>query len=71
MTREIYPPLPHDVYLALKTWIGHHGVEQPTIWDDLGNILDGCARETACAELGVTCLHEVRQPCEESERGGI
>jgi hypothetical protein len=57
---QIHPPLPHNRHEAMKTSVDRIGVDQPTTWDDEGNLLDGWERETACAELGVTCPREVR-----------
>ena len=57
---QIFPPHPLASREALKTSISHRGVEKPTTWDDENNLLDGWERETACAELGITCPREVR-----------
>jgi hypothetical protein len=57
---QIYPSHPAPVRQAMTTSIDHHGVEQPTTWDDQGNLLDGWERETICAEKGINCPREVR-----------
>jgi site-specific DNA-methyltransferase (adenine-specific) len=57
---QIFPPHPAAVHQALHASITQHGVENPTTWDDEGNLLDGWERESICAALGRNCPREVR-----------
>jgi hypothetical protein len=57
---QIFPTLPPARRAALVASIAHHGVENATVWDDRGNLLDGWERESTCAEKGIACPREVR-----------
>jgi hypothetical protein len=57
---QIFPAHPPARRAALDTSITQHGVENATVWDDDGNLLDGWERESVCAEKGMTCPREVR-----------
>jgi len=52
----------------MDTSITHHGVENATVWDEQGNLLDGWERETICAEKGIACPREVRHFDTEAEK---
>src|SRR5438045_1685404 len=65
---QLFPPLPGDRHEALKASIAHHGVENATVWDQDGNLLDGWEREKACAENGIACPKEVRHYPSEAEK---
>ena len=58
---QIFPPLPPDRHDALDESIVAHGVENATIWDDEGNLLDGWERESICEVHRLRCPREVRQ----------
>ena len=57
---QIFPPHPAPVRQAMDASITHIGVENATVWDDEGNLLDGWERQSICAEKGTTCPREVR-----------
>jgi hypothetical protein len=65
---QIFPIHPADRRAALKISITEHRVQQPTIWDDQGNLLDGWERERLCQELGTTCPREVRHFDNEADK---
>jgi len=65
---QIFPVHPPSRRAALDASISHHGVENPTVWDDEGNLLDGWERETICGEKGITCQREVRHFDSEADK---
>jgi ParB-like chromosome segregation protein Spo0J len=65
---QIFPAHPAPVHERLKTSIAHHGVENPTVWDDEGNLLDGWERKAICEALSTDCPREVRDFGSEAEK---
>jgi hypothetical protein len=65
---QIFPPIPPDRREALRTSIARHGVENATVWDHQGNLLDGFERETIGAELKLHCRRETRTFTSEAEK---
>ena len=66
-TRNSYrllPPLPSDVYEALKANIALNGIVVPVVTDDDGNVLDGFALSLRERHVESWCQH----PCPVSFR---
>ncbi len=66
--RQLLPPLPDSEYRELKRSIELHGVGVPSIWDEVGHLIDGANRERACEELGISCPREIREFGSDAEK---
>ncbi len=47
------PPMTDEEYSALKSSISQHGVMNPILVDERGNVIEGRQRQRACRELGI------------------
>ena len=48
------PPMTDEEYSALKSSISQHGVMNPILVDERGNVIEGRQRQRACRELGTS-----------------
>jgi hypothetical protein len=65
---QFFPTHTGPLNQAIAESIDHHGVHNPTTWDDDGNLLDGWERETICAKKRITCPREVRHFASEADK---
>ena len=65
---RLLPPLPSDVYEALKANIALNGIVVPVVTDDDGNILDGFARKQIANELSYECPTIIEPGWSEEEK---
>jgi len=67
---QIFPAHPPDRRAALEAWNTHHGIgiEDATVWDDQGNVIDGWERESICAKKGITCPRVVQHFDSEADK---